>query len=255
VSYRTKLSLGIASTALSVVAVALVGRVVAAAGPGFADRYGMSYTTFALLGAVVHGAASAGLHAFRASVRREQLQGTLEQLLVSGRPAPLLVALSGAGEVLAACAGGAALALVCSRVAGVALPVSPPAVAAAALYVAAMCGLGLASAGVVLVSKEGEPVGWAVGALSSLAGGVYFPVDLLPGWLSTLSRALPTTHALSAVRAAVLASEPGPAPCGTAAAAPLGALALSALLLVALGVLVLRWGFARARRLGTLAEY
>lgn len=247
-SYRTQLSLGLASTALSVIVLLFIGRVVACAGGGFEERYGMSYTTFALVGVVVHGAASVGLGAFRSSLRREQLQGTLEQLLASRGPCTALVALSGAGDVLCSCAGGAALVVVCSRFAGLSIGVSVPLVAAVFLYVVAMCGLGLASAGVVLVSKEGEPVSWAFGTLSALAGGVYFPVDLLPPWLERVSLALPTTHVLAVVRASVSRDV-------QVARYSMLFLAISAVAAAACGLLVLRWGLARARRLGTLGEY
>jgi ABC-2 type transport system permease protein len=247
-SYKTQLSLGLASTAISMAVLLFIGKVVACAGSGFEERYGMSYTAFALAGIVVHGAASAGLGAFRSSVRREQLQGTLEQLLASRGPSAALVAMSGAGDVLASCAGGVALVLACSRFAGLSIGVSAPLVAAVSLYVVTLCGLGLASAGVVLVSKEGEPISWAFGTLSALAGGVYFPVDLLPSWLAPVSRALPTTHVLAVVRASISQD-------ARAVWSPLLFLAVAAVAAAACGVLVLRWGLSRSRRLGTLGEY
>ncbi|MCD4690209.1 hypothetical protein K8S17_01995, partial [bacterium] len=82
-SYRAKIALGVLSAAVSIAMLVLVGRVVALAGPGFADRVGMSYTGFAFSGVLVHGLGTAALGAFRRAVRREQLQGTLEQLLAS----------------------------------------------------------------------------------------------------------------------------------------------------------------------------
>jgi ABC-2 type transport system permease protein len=245
-SYRTQLSLGLASTVLSAVVLVFVGRVVAFAGGGFETRYGMTYTEFAVLGVVVHGAASAGLGAFRAAVRREQLQGTIEQLLLSRGPASLLVALSGAGDVLSACAGGAALLAVCSRLGGFPIEVSWPFAGAVCLYAATMCGLGLASAGVVLVTKEGEPVSWLLATLSALAGGVYFPPDLLPGCLRTISQALPTTHVLAVVRGADSVG---------GARASLLFLSAAAAVACAAGAATLRWGLARARDAGTLGEY
>jgi len=247
-SYRTQLSLGLASTALSMVVLLFMGRVVACAGSGFESRYGMSYTTFALVGVVVHGAASVGLGAFRSSVRREQLQGTLEQLLASRGSPVLLVALSGAVDVLGSCAGGAVLVVLCSRLAGLSIDVSAQLVGAVSLYVVTVCGFGLASAGVVLVSKEGEPVSWVAGTLSALAGGVYFPADLLPPWLEPVSRALPTTHVLAVVRASISHG-------AGVSRLPMLFLAAAAAAAAASGVLVLRWGLARARRLGTLGEY
>jgi len=246
-SYRTQLSLGLASTVLSAVVLVFVGRVVAVAGGGFEARYGMTYTEFAVLGVVVHGAASSGLGAFRAAVRREQLQGTIEHLLLSRGPASALVVLSGAGDVLSACAGGAALLALCSRVGGFPVQVSWPLVGAVCLYAATMCGLGLASAGVVLVTKEGEPVSWLLATLSALAGGVYFPPDLLPECVRAVSRALPTTHVLAVVR--------GAASGGGDARASLLFLSAAAVVACGAGAATLRWGLARARGAGTLGEY
>jgi ABC-2 type transport system permease protein len=247
-SYRTQLSLGLASTVLSAVVLVFVGRVVAFAGAGFEARYGMTYTEFAVLGVVVHGAASAGLGAFRGAVRREQLQGTIEHLLLSRGPAPVLVLLSGAGGVLSAFLGGAVLLAACSWVGGFPLEMSGPFAAAVCLYAATMCGLGLASAGVVLVTKEGEPVSWLLSTLSALAGGVYFPPDLLPGWLRAVSGALPTTHVLAVVRGAATGG-PGDA------RAPLLLLSATALAACLAGAATLRWGLSRARDAGTLGEY
>jgi ABC-2 type transport system permease protein len=109
-----------------------------------------------------------------------------------------------------------------------------------------MCGLGLASAGVVLVTKEGEPVSWLLATLSALAGGVYFPPDLLPGCLRTISQALPTTHVLAVVRGADSVG---------GARASLLFLSAAAAVACAAGAATLRWGLARARDAGTLGEY
>jgi ABC-2 type transport system permease protein len=112
-----------------------------------------------------------------------------------------------------------------------------------------MSGVGLASAGFVLVSKEGDPISWLLGAASGLLGGVYFPVDLLPGWLRRVAAFLPTTRALALARSGLGA--PGP----ESPAASLLGLAAAAVLSIAFGLLVLRWGHRRARRSGTIGEY
>jgi ABC-2 type transport system permease protein len=246
-SYRAKLALGSVSVLLSLVTFVFVGRVVSNAGPGFSDRYGMAYSTFAVLGILVHSMASAGLQAFRSAVRREQLQGTLEVVAATRLPVPVLVALSGLAELGLAVLGGCGLMAAAAAIVGFELSVSPGLVAAVALYVLAMCGAGLASAGFVLVFKEGEPVSWALGAATGLAGGVCFPVDLLPRWLRVVSGFLPTTRALEVVRSGV-----------AGARVPTGALpylALVATVSLACGFLVLAWGTRRARRAGTLGHY
>ena len=107
-SYKAKVSLGFASLLVSAATFSIVGRVVAAAGPGFSQRYGTDYASFAVVGIVVQAMSSAGLRTFRASIRREQLQGTLELLLTTRVPVPLIVVCSGVGEFLLSAAGAAA---------------------------------------------------------------------------------------------------------------------------------------------------
>ncbi len=224
----------------------LIGRVVALAGPGFEERVGMPYTSFALTGALVHGFGMSALGVFRRVVRREQLQGTLEQLVASGRSPTAVISLAGGSELALQAAAYAGLglgAVVLARLSG-----PPPlALAAAGLYALGMAGLGLASAGVVVIFKEGEPIAWAFGILSGALGGVCFPQFLLPSWVGSVARVLPTTHALAVVRAAVSGSAPPPE--------ALPALALFASAAVVSGALVLRWGIRCARRAGTLARY
>lgn len=247
-SYRTRLVLGLASIVVSAITFYFVGSVVARAGPGFEARYGMTYSSYVLIGLFLHGVATAGLYSFRTAIRREQLQGTLELLLTTRLPPSAAILLSGLGEVLALGVGGAVLFSLASLVLGVELEFSWSLAAAAGLYTAAMCGVGLASAGVILVTKEGDPISWSFGALSGILGGVYFPVDLLPLWVQKLSVLLPTTHALRLAR-------------GQAASVAAGGelsvafLVMCAALMPPLGLWVLRWGYERARVLGTLGQY
>ena len=248
-SYRAKIALGLAQLTLSLVTFSFVGRVVAGAGPGFVERYGMSYTSFAVVGIFVHSLASSGLHSFRAAVRREQLQGTLELLLTTRLPSPALVLLAGAGELLITVSGGALLIVAAASLVGLDLRLSPSLAAAVVLYMLVMCGVGLASAGIIVVTKEGEPVSWAVSGAAALLGGVYFPADMLPEWLRSAAAVLPTTHALALARYGVSgASSPG-------SRGSLFFLAAAAAASLAAGLTVLEWGCRRARRAGTLGHY
>jgi ABC-2 type transport system permease protein len=248
VSYRAKATLGVASMALSLVTFSFVGKVVAASGTGFAERFGMSYSSFAIVGIFVHSLACSGLHAFRAAVRREQLQGTLEQLLAGRMRAPIVVLAAGLPEVALRAVLGAALMVGVAAVLRIALPITPALVAATLLYLAITTGAGLASAGFVLVSKEGDPVSWIFGGASGLLGGVFFPVEMLPSWLRSAARLLPTTHALALARFGVGDN-------AEAAGSPLAYLLGAAPLSLAAGVLMLTWGLNRARRDGTLGHY
>jgi len=248
-SYRAKLALGLASLVLSLVTFSFVGRVVAGAGRGFVEQYGMSYSSFAVVGIFVHSLAMSGLHSFRSAVRREQLQGTLELLLTTRLPSPVLVLLAGSGELAITVVGGAALMAGGAALIGLDLRLSPSLAGALLLYLLVMCGVGLASAGVIMVSKEGEPISWAVSGAAGLLGGVYFPVDMLPGWLQASAQALPTTHALAVARyGAHGATAPG-------STGSLPFLAVSAAASLVVGLAVLEWGCRRARNAGTLGHY
>jgi len=249
-SYRIKFLLSLVSLSLSILTFALVGRVVEAAGTGFAERYGTDYASFAIVGVTIHAVASRGLSCFRSAVRREQLQGTLEALLTSRLPASGAVLMAGLGDLAMGVAGGGVFLAAASALLDVRVLGGPHALSAVVLYGAFMAGLGLASAGCVLVSKEGEPVSWLFGAASGLLGGVFFPVDLLPSWLARASRLLPTTHALALVRGA------GPEPLGAASTSKsLIVLSCAAIASLVVGAAVLRAGYRCARRRGTLGEY
>lgn len=218
------------------------------AGDGFDARFGMSYTSFALVGVVVHGAASTGLRAFRGSVRSEQLRGTFEHLLAGPLDPAGVVVLSAVGRLCVTALGAVALLAGVSALVGLEGVVTPSVLVPLALYGAAMAGLGLVSAAVVIVHKEGEPVSWTLSLLTGLFGGVVFPVELLPAWLRRAAPALPTTHALGLIRSALV---PGHA----ASPASLPALTLFALVLPAIGFLALRLALIRARRDGTVGHY
>ncbi len=82
------------------VVLVFVGRVVACAGRGFEERYGMSYTTFALVGVVVHGAASGGARRLPVVRSEGAAPGDARAAARLARPVRALVALSGAGDVL-----------------------------------------------------------------------------------------------------------------------------------------------------------
>lgn len=241
-SYPARLSLGFAGFVVSVITFYYVGRVVSEAGPGFEVRFGMAYSSYALVGIAVHGLGAVALTSFRSVVRREQLQGTLETLAASATPAPLSVFLSGAADMAIGAVSGAGLLALATVALSISLPITAVALAALALHTLTMCGLGLASAGVVVVTKEGDPLSWAASTATALLGGVYFPTELLPVWAQRVACALPTFHALRLARHGA----------GRGSLAFLAACAASSLIV---GTAVLRLGLKRARRDATMGQY
>src|SRR5437016_9905229 len=68
----------------------------------------------------------------------------------------------------------------------------------------AFSGLGILSAGYLLLFKRGNPAKWFFLGVSSVAGGMLFPVGILPDWLQLVARLNPVTYALDAMRASLL---------------------------------------------------
>jgi ABC-2 type transport system permease protein len=55
-----------------------------------------------------------------------------------------------------------------------------------------------------LLFKRGNPAKWFFLGVSSVAGGMLFPVGILPDWLQLVAHLNPVTYALDAMRAALL---------------------------------------------------
>jgi ABC-type multidrug transport system permease subunit len=117
------------------------------------------------------------------------------------------------------------------------------------LTVTSVAPLGVLAAALAMIIKKTGPVEFVSTASATLFGGVYLPLNRLPGWLQVIGWLLPITHALNGFRAAT-------------SGVPLAAVAGDAWwLLVASAILMplSLWIFARsidkARVDGTLSMY
>jgi len=68
----------------------------------------------------------------------------------------------------------------------------------------AMMSLAMISASFAVAFKRGDPVRWALASATWLLSGVLYPTGVLPPLLAKLAWLLPTTHALSAIRATLI---------------------------------------------------
>ena len=118
------------------------------------------------------------------------------------------------------------------------------------LSIASFSGIGIISAAVVLLVKKGDPVTWLLGSVSSLLAGVYYPVEVLPGWLEPLSRVLPLTYALDAMRLSMLQGHSIADLCSD-----IFALLAFTVILTPLAFLVFKKALKRAKKEGSLIQY
>lgn len=252
VSYRTAFVLDLGSAVMLVATVYFLARVIGANPDNpYLRAYGGDYLVFVVVGIVFQSLVTTSLAAFSRTVRDEQIMGTLEFLFLSETPLWRVLIYSALWDFLWTWVVATITLGVAILVFGVQFHAN---VAAALLVMAltalALSGVGLASAGIILVTKRGDPVTWFIGIASGFLAGVVFPIEVLPAALQRVALFFPTTHALAALRRALIVGD------SLSALAPsLGWLALFCILTLPLGAATFYWGFRTARRAGSLSHY
>jgi ABC-2 type transport system permease protein len=213
---------------------------------------GANYFSFALVGIAFFDYLSVGLVTFDQSLQEARQNGTLENLLVTQTSLTVILAGSsvypfalmslrtaiyiGWGAVLFGFPLGGANWLGAILVLGAS--------------VLAFSGLGILSASYLLVFKRGNPVNWAIVGLSTVVGGMLYPVSVLPVWLQYAARLTPVTYSLEGMRAAIL---------GHASLRELlpsiGALLLFAAVLLPASFAIFSWALRRTKITGTLTHF
>jgi ABC-2 type transport system permease protein len=212
---------------------------------------GTSYFAFALVGWIFFEYLHAAIDTFDQSIQEARDSGTLEQLLITQTSLPVMLA----GSAIYPFA--AALLRVAVYLAwGTALFGFP---LRAANWLAVCCvllatllafsGLGILSASYVLLFKRGNPAKWLLLSFSNVAGGMLFPISILPDWLQYVARLNPVTYALDGMRSALLS--------GASLAGvwrPVAVLLLIAAILLPTSIAVFSWALRRTKTTGTLTH-
>jgi ABC-2 type transport system permease protein len=79
-----------------------------------------------------------------------------------------------------------------------------------ALLILAVCSVSLVGFGIVaavlplLSPEKGQQVSYIISSVLLLVSGVYYEVDVLPGWMQAIATVSPVTYALQGARAALL---------------------------------------------------
>jgi ABC-2 type transport system permease protein len=118
------------------------------------------------------------------------------------------------------------------------------------LLCAAYFGMGLMLASMFLAFRTIGPAQSAIVSGSTLLGGVFYPTEVIPSWIQSLSVVIPMTYGLRAVRRLVLDDAPLSAVAGDVATT-----ALIAVVCLAVGSLTFRAAFNYSRQRGTLSQY
>jgi ABC-type multidrug transport system permease subunit len=208
-----------------------------------------TYFAFVTVGIVITLVISAASAQVGWQLREEQLTGTLETL--AAQPVrPWQIALGMAGWPFAfALARGAIYLLVAGTLLDVDLSHANWVGVVVVLLAAglALLGLGVALGALVIAFKRGNNIIGFVSLALGFAGGAFFPLAVLPGWLEFVGKLVPTRFIFDGMRGALFEGSGW----GQDAVVLLG--------YSAVGLPLALWAFSRAvrhaRTMGSLAEY
>ncbi len=217
------------------------------------SRYGGDYFSFVLIGIAFSNFLSVGLGSFSTNIRGEQMMGTMEAMLVTPTRLPTIIISSSQWSFAFTSLRVAVYLILGAIFFGVDFSKADvlPALAALLLTVIAFSSLGIISASFIMIFKRGDPIAWVISTSSTLVGGVYYPISILPDWLQSFSYLFPITYALDAIRLALLQGEGY----SSAVGRDLTALIIFSLVTLPISLLVSRYAVARAKKDGSLAYY
>lgn len=251
VSYRVSFLLSLSSVLFTSVTFYFVSALLGDAAAPSLQEYGGDYFAFVLIGVAFGSYFGLGLNGFARALRQAQTTGTLEAMMMTPTSLPAIVLGSAAWSY-----AFTTLRVIVYMVIGVLLGLELSqanylaALATMVVAIVAFASIGIIAASVITVIKRGDPVTGLVSAVATLIGGVYYPVEILPQWLQALSRLLPITYALNAMRQTLLNGAGW-----REIAGDLLALVGFALVLFPFSLITFRYAVDRARREGSLAHY
>jgi ABC-2 type transport system permease protein len=209
------------------------------------------YMEFVAAGIIISALLDLGLRQVASSIRQEQMMGTLESVLQT----PTAVWTIQTGSVLYALIYLPIRTVLFLAMIALAFGVHfsaagiLPAFLLFVLFLPFIWGLGLISAaGMVTYRVGGAGIGFAV-VLLTLGSGAFFPLDVLPGWVQTISEANPIASALNGIREALIGGD------WNGMGKHVLVLGVAAAITVGLGTVAFNRALARELRRGTLGIY
>ncbi len=118
-----------------------------------------------------------------------------------------------------------------------------------ALGVATFLGFSMIGAGILIVTKQGDPVTSVITLATSLFGNVLFPITVMPLWMQAISYVVPQYYFFTTIRFALTGSGILEIWQGVAV------LAVMCAIIVPLGYMVYSWCLKKAKKNGTLAWF
>ena len=251
-SYKLSFLLSFLTILASVVTFYFIAKIFGKGAFPYLQSYGGKYFPFVLIGIAFSDFFFTGLSAFAHAIHDEQVTGTLGALLITPTSLSNILLGSSLWEFSLAVLRVVIYLILGIVIFGVQINFSGLFISLIVLFltVVSFSGLGIIAASFIMVFKRGDPVTWAFAGISSLLGGVYYPIAVLPPILQKFSRLLPITYSLRATRLALLGE------CSLRNLLPdILVLVIFSLVILPLSIVVFKFSVEKAKKDGTLLQY
>lgn len=172
----------------------------------YLTRYNGDYFAFVLIGIAFSSYLGVGISGFSNSIRQAQTTGTLEAMLSTPTGGGTIIFSSSLWQYVITTFRVLVYLVIGVLFMGVSFKNANffSASIIITLSVFAFSSIGIIAASFIMVLKRGDPITWIITSFSSLLGGVYYPINLLPTVLQWLALLIPITYTLDAMRLALL---------------------------------------------------
>jgi ABC-2 type transport system permease protein len=207
ISYKFKLLLGLGSLLINVVLFYYIGKTFSNSISDYLKAYGGDYFPYVLIGIAVSSFVSVGLNALAFEIRKAQVKGTLEALLCTPNSIYLILIGNSLWSFITAFLSSFGLILGGIIFLNIQIQFVEGFVTLGVLFLTfiAFIEVGMLSASFIMIFKQGDPISLLFGSSSYFLGGIFFPVEVLPLPFQYISKILPITHSIQALRELLLA--------------------------------------------------
>ena len=251
-SYKLSFIFRIFSVLTSILSYYFIDKLFGSRMVGYLEEFGVNYFSYVLLSMAFFSYVGVGLGSFSGRIRSEQVQGTLEALLMTPTKISTILFSMSLWNLLFASLNMAIYFMAGKYLFKINFDNINilSTLVILILTIASFSSLGILSASFIMVFKRGNPVGWIISSLEGLIGGVYFPVTVLPVWLQFTAKFFPITYAIRAIQLAVYRNYSL-----TQLTKETGFLLLFSILLLPLSLFSFKYALKKARQQGSLVQY
>jgi len=213
------------------------------------------YFTFALIGIAFQNYVSFSVQSINESISDEQWNGTIETILSSTTDFKIFLL----GETIFSFITSSAFLLI-SLLTGILLGAAfnfsstsiLSVIALSILLIASHMAIGVMSAGIIMKTKQGDPLTWAFSWITQLVSGVFYPLKLLPWYLEWVGKIFPLTYSLDGIRLCLQTGQDLSSPAVLSDAV---SLIIFTGIAVPIALYAFKKGYDAARRDGSLGQY